>query len=73
LIRNLKGAGESGKSTIAKQMKLIYLNGFSEEDRSGYKSIIHHNIITSIKALVEAASNMGLKFKAENQVINFAV
>lgn len=63
----LLGAGESGKSTIAKQMRLIYLNGFSEEDRSGYKSIIHNNIISSIKALVEAAKAMKFEFKSENQ------
>lgn len=63
----LLGAGESGKSTIAKQMRLIYLNGYNEEDRSGYKSIIHNNIISSIKALVEAAHTMGLKYKPENE------
>jgi guanine nucleotide-binding protein G(s) subunit alpha len=26
-----KGAGESGKSTIVKQMKLLHVDGFSEE------------------------------------------
>jgi len=29
----LLGAGESGKSTVAKQMKLIYQQGFSEEEK----------------------------------------
>ena len=28
------GAGESGKSTILKQMKLIYSQGFSKSERS---------------------------------------
>ena len=51
------GAGESGKSTIAKQMKIIHLNGFSEAERVDYKSIIFSNVVGSIRVLVEAADH----------------
>jgi len=51
----LLGAGESGKSTIAKQMKIIHLHGFSVEERMTYKSIIYNNVVASMKALVSAA------------------
>ena len=27
----LLGSGESGKSTVAKQMKIIYMNGYTDE------------------------------------------
>jgi len=35
----LPGAGESGKSTILKQMKLIHTSGFSKNDRDDYRSV----------------------------------
>jgi len=56
----LLGAGESGKSTIYKQLKLIHLHGFTEEDRFAAKLAILNNIMTSIRALVTAANSMGL-------------
>ena len=49
----LLGAGESGKSTLFKQMVCIYGVGFSEAARREYRPIIHNNVITSIKTLIE--------------------
>jgi len=56
----LLGAGESGKSTIAKQMKIIHLNGFTDEERKDFKSIICSNVVGSIRVLVEAAQSLGI-------------
>jgi len=55
----LLGAGDSGKSTLFKQMKSIYGTGFTEQDRRGYVSNILNNIIMSIKTLTEQAANYG--------------
>jgi len=50
----LLGPGECGKSTIVKQLRILYNNGFSKDDRLGYKTTIHSNVIMSMSALVKA-------------------
>ncbi|ORZ34392.1 G protein alpha subunit [Catenaria anguillulae PL171] len=47
----LLGAGESGKSTILKQMQLIHGVGYSDHDRQAYKEIIFSNVVLSTFAL----------------------
>lgn len=59
----LLGAGESGKSTIAKQMKIIHLNGFTDEERKEFRQIIFSNVMGSIRVLIEAAQNLGIEIK----------
>lgn len=48
------GAGESGKSTILKQMKLIHDGGFTPEEKEAYKEVIFSNSVQSIHVLLEA-------------------
>ncbi|KAF8536800.1 guanine nucleotide binding protein, alpha subunit [Trichophaea hybrida] len=64
----LLGAGESGKSTILKQMKLIHASGFSKNDREDHKVIIFTNLLDSLKIILEAMENydLGLE-KPENE------
>merc|ERR1719245_387993 len=47
------GAGGSGKSTLFKQLRLLYGDGLAEDVRRGYTGNIYSNIITGIKTLVE--------------------
>jgi len=47
----LLGAGESGKTTIIKQMKLIHITGFSNEERKEKAVEIRHNVLESIYTL----------------------
>jgi guanine nucleotide-binding protein G(i) subunit alpha len=44
----LLGAGESGKSTILKQMKLINEGAWTREERESYKEIIYSNTVQSM-------------------------
>ena len=56
----LLGAGESGKSTIFKQMKVIYGKNFTSEERKMMIPTIYSNIILSCKILAEQARNLNL-------------
>jgi len=55
----LLGAGESGKSTLFKQMITIYGKGFPEAERKTYTNIIFNNMLTSIKTLAQQSANYG--------------
>lgn len=62
----LLGAGESGKSTILKQMKLIHDNGFSKEEHASFKEIIFSNTIQSMKVILEAMENLSISLEDES-------
>jgi len=64
----LLGAGESGKSTIAKQMKIIHKSGFSPEERASYKSIVYNNVVSAMRALVKAAGDLGIEVQNRDAV-----
>ncbi len=55
------GPGESGKSTVFKQMKLIYGLGFSDEEKAVFTHVVHNNIISSMRALLQACEDLGHK------------
>ena len=59
----LLGAGEGGKSTIVKQMRIIHGSGYSQGDRIHYRSIVYSNTIQSFFAILEAMEKIGVRFK----------
>ncbi|KAF7313057.1 G-protein alpha subunit [Mycena kentingensis (nom. inval.)] len=62
----LLGAGESGKSTVLKQMKLLNLGGYNAEERQAYKEIIYSNTIQSMRAILEAIPHLGISLDPQN-------
>lgn len=57
----LLGSGESGKSTIVKQMKIIHQNGYSVEELSMYRLTIYKNLLDCAKALGMALRNFNVE------------
>ncbi|CAE7054548.1 unnamed protein product [Rhizoctonia solani] len=52
----LLGAGESGKSTVLKQMKLIHHGGYNNQERESYKEIIFSNTLQSMRYVLSSIS-----------------
>ena len=63
------GAGESGKSTVLKQMRLIYAQGFSRPEKEEWRAIIFNNILSAFKVIIDAMEELGVEFgNKENDV-----
>ncbi|CAF0769164.1 unnamed protein product [Adineta ricciae] len=59
----LLGAGESGKSTVVKQMKIIFTeNGYSTEECLDFKPVIFSNTIQSMLAILQAMARLNISF-----------
>ena len=59
----LIGAGECGKSTILKQMKILHLDGFkSASERATYKSLIYKNTLECMQTLCTACEQLSIPF-----------
>jgi len=65
----LLGAGESGKSTFAKQMKILHLKGFTQTELLNYKPIIHANTLESMQTLVNGCIKFGYDVNPNNKEI----
>ncbi|KAG8992070.1 guanine nucleotide-binding protein subunit alpha [Tulasnella sp. JGI-2019a] len=64
----LLGAGESGKSTVLKQMKLIYDGEFTDQERAAYKEIILSNCVQCMLAVLSALPQLGLEIQPGNSL-----
>jgi guanine nucleotide-binding protein G(i) subunit alpha len=67
----LLGTGESGKSTIAKQMKILHTPGWSKDELLTFRPIAIQNTVTSMRTLLQAAESMGLEFNNPELAKNF--
>lgn len=57
------GAGESGKSTILKQMRIIYAEGFHLEERKEVRQVIFSNMIVAFKIIAEEMRELGVEYE----------
>ncbi len=62
------GTGESGKSTFAKQLKILHMAGFTKEELMHYKTVLHSNIMVGMATLIDMASKLGYTIDASLQV-----
>lgn len=55
------GSGESGKSTIVKQMKIIHQNGYTRDELALYRLTIYKNVLDCAKALIQAMRQFNIE------------
>lgn len=66
----LLGAGESGKSTFLKQMRIIHGIKFEPELMREYQHVIYQNIVRGMQVLVDAREKLDITW--ENPAIEIA-
>jgi hypothetical protein len=64
----LLGAGQSGKSTLVKQMKVIYMNGFTDDECLQFRDLVHSNVFQAIRELVQGAIQEQIHLHSANAV-----
>lgn len=73
----LLGAGESGKSTFLKQMRIIHGVKFEPELVKEYQHVIYQNIVKGMKVLVDARNKLNIPWEnpknteCGNYILNF--
>ncbi|XP_072521482.1 guanine nucleotide-binding protein G(t) subunit alpha-3-like isoform X2 [Salminus brasiliensis] len=58
----LLGAGEAGKSTIVKQMKILYRGGYTKEEQLEFRAVIYGNILQSALAITSGMETLQIKY-----------
>ncbi|KAM6120920.1 LOW QUALITY PROTEIN: guanine nucleotide-binding protein G(s) subunit alpha [Phoenicopterus ruber ruber] len=69
----LLGAGESGKSTIVKQMRILHVNGFNAEEKKMKIQDIKNNIKEAIETIVTAMGNLAPPVELANPENQFRI
>lgn len=63
----LLGTGESGKSTIFKQMRILYGSAKTDDDLRMYGVIVRSNIVTAIRKLCLLTRQLGYEKKLDEE------
>lgn len=64
------GSGESGKSTIVKQMKIIHLKGYSEDELYNYRPTVFKNLVECAKAVITAMQQFDIVPQLEENKVH---
>ncbi|KAK6026133.1 g-protein alpha subunit [Ostertagia ostertagi] len=59
----LLGAGECGKSTVLKQMRILHDHGFSPEEAVQQKSVVYNNTVQAMAMILRAMNSLKITFE----------
>jgi hypothetical protein len=63
----LLGTASCGKSTFAKQMKVLFGGGFTGDEQGFFREILTSNLFLGLKDLIQTADDVGKKFEKSNK------
>jgi hypothetical protein len=69
-VKCVSGAGESGKSTFIKQMRIIHGSGFSEDERRNFICVVHHNLCVAMQTLIKAMEKLNIQYEDSSNVVS---
>uniref|UniRef100_A0A1I7VGV0 G-protein alpha subunit n=1 Tax=Loa loa TaxID=7209 RepID=A0A1I7VGV0_LOALO len=69
----LLGAGDSGKSTLLKQMRILHSSGFTQDELMKQRLVVFENVIGAMDVILRAMKNYGVKFSDPAKKTNSAV
>jgi GTPase SAR1 family protein len=61
----LLGNAEGGKSTLLKQLKLLYGGGDSADERAAFSPAVRHSTYFAMKSLIKAADALDIQLKSK--------
>lgn len=64
----LLGAGESGKSTFLKQMRIIHGIKFENQQVREYQQVIYQNVLKGMQVLVDARDKLNIPWQENNNI-----
>lgn len=64
----MAGAGESGKSTVLKQMRLIHAKGFTPSERKQWKVTIFNNLVHAFQCVQGVMEDNDVEFETTANV-----
>lgn len=70
LTQHAIGAGESGKSTVLKQMRLIHTKGFQTAERKQWKVTIFNNLLHAFQVIFGAMEEQEVDFAEEGNIVS---
>ena len=65
MLTTFAGAGESGKSTVLKQMRVIHAGGFNQTECKQWRAVIFGNLVNAFQTLLCAMEEYGIEFEDE--------
>ncbi|KAI4615078.1 uncharacterized protein J4E87_004414 [Alternaria ethzedia] len=64
----LLGAGESGKSTVLKQMRIINAGGFQSLERKTWRATIFNNLVSAFQTIYAAMQEDDIDFEDDDNI-----